>query len=272
MRFSYRPYWAADGKVTLHTDDIFLEHFYKEDFIYRKVARRKVFYENDLLFYLAYAATRGGIYVDVGANIGNHSIFFAKYLADFVISIEPSARLREQLVQNMAGNDLKNNLIIGAAIGKERAAGRLMIPEGHANNFGMGTIATTGDQGEPVEIYPLEAILEEYRTQIPEKRITLIKIDVEGMGPEVLEGCRGVLAEHHPQVVIEAETDREYRAIVSLLEPLGYRQVAQFCATPTYLFVNPAIDNPPKQWVKFRAMNLVRIVDEKLKRMLRKFG
>lgn len=270
MHFDYRPYWAADGKVTLRTDNIFLEHFSKEDFIYSKVARRKVFYENDLLFYLAYAAARGGIYVDVGANIGNHSIYFAKYLAEFVISIEPSEKLRAQLAKNMANNDLPNNLIIGAAIGKERAMGRLMIPEGHANNFGMGTISATGNQGEPVEIYPLGDALKEYSAQIPQKRITLIKIDVEGMGPEVLEGCQSVLAEHFPQIVIEAETDHEYQAIVKLLEPLGYKQIAQFCATPTYFFVNPTIDNLPDKWLKYRLMDVVRIADEKLKRMLRK--
>lgn len=274
MEFKYRHYWAPNGAVTLKQDTVSLDHFFRGDFIYHKLVKRRVFYENDLLFYLAYAVTRGGVYVDIGANIGNHAVYFGKYLADFVVCIEPSRPVREQLQKNLMANGLESRtLVIAAGIGKSRDTGRLAIPESKAGNFGAGSV-TLGDEGdgEAVDIYPLGPLLAEHSAKLPKKRITLLKIDVEGMGPQVLEGCLDVLKEHHPQIVIEAETDAEYAAITGLLDPLGYRMVGCFCATPTYLFVHPDYDIPREIGVKYRLIDLLRVVEEKVKRLFSRIG
>jgi hypothetical protein len=68
----------------------------------------------------------------------------------------------------------------------------------------------------------------------------IIKIDVEGMEPAVLEGARGVLARHRPAVYVETLDDAAFAAVAAILGPLGYRAEARFNRDPTWLFLPAA--------------------------------
>src|SRR6187431_2685690 len=83
----------------------------------RSIRERRTFYEVDLLEHLERAVPHGGVWVDVGANIGNHTIFFSRYTADRVVSLEPHpdnfATLKATIRANHATN--VTPLAIGAS-------------------------------------------------------------------------------------------------------------------------------------------------------------
>ena len=53
---------------------IVIEGYHVEDLIFDRIVTRKTFYEDKLLE-KARSLNLKGVYVDIGANIGNHSIF-----------------------------------------------------------------------------------------------------------------------------------------------------------------------------------------------------
>lgn len=77
----YRAPWRRLPD-TLHFPEL-------EDHVIDRVRKNMRFYEADLLEYLYYAVPHAGLFVDVGANIGNHTLFFARYMAERVLAIEP---------------------------------------------------------------------------------------------------------------------------------------------------------------------------------------
>jgi hypothetical protein len=66
--------------------------------------------------------------------------------------------------------------------------------------------------------------------------VRLMKIDVEGYEQEALQGAMSILEAHHPDVVVEAQTDDALQKIRQQLSPLKYRVFGCFNATPTYHF------------------------------------
>jgi FkbM family methyltransferase len=78
-------------------------------------------------------------------------------------------------------------------------------------------------------------------------RIALIKIDVEGMEPAVLEGGRDLITRSRPVIFAEAGTGPEYAAVCRVMRRLGYAPTGRsFNPTPTYEFIHVA--NPVTRW------------------------
>src|SRR3989338_10130702 len=80
----------------------------QEDHIYKEIIKNRSFYEIDLLEYM-YLINKclhkeNTIAIDVGANIGNHSIFFQSFLTDHVISVEPNPNVLPILEKNLNQN------------------------------------------------------------------------------------------------------------------------------------------------------------------------
>ncbi|MCC1495745.1 FkbM family methyltransferase, partial [Alcanivorax sp. 1008] len=69
------------------------------------------FYEQDLLDVLAENFKEGGCFVDVGANVGNHSIFAAVHLgASRIIAFEPMRLQHAILSINVLLNELQGKV------------------------------------------------------------------------------------------------------------------------------------------------------------------
>src|SRR6266550_3233530 len=139
--------------------------------------------------FFAFAAQKGGAAIDVGANLGAHSMLMAQRY-EWLFAFEPQPILHKLLRGNLSG--FLNTTTYNAACSNDE--GLLWLPElnyGEANNFG----------GVGREC--LDAIPEETRKTIPmikiqsrmldrcdaiqaAEKISLIKVDVEGMEKEVL--------------------------------------------------------------------------------------
>lgn len=208
-----------------------------DDKIPKQIRKANAFYESDLLEHLFFCVPSGGIIVDVGANIGNHTVFFSKYMASLVVAIEPHPDTFRLLTSTVARNELGNVLCIQTAAGSASGRATLSLPEGYDGNTGSFCI-TKGALGQhPVEVPvdTLDAIVSE-RLQDRQGQVTLIKIDVEGYEQEVLRGAPNILRTVKPHLVVEAQSSEQLQRFITELRPLGYRCIGCFCATPTYHF------------------------------------
>jgi FkbM family methyltransferase len=148
------------------------------------------FYEtkrNGLLSYL-YATGVTGKIIDIGANIGNHTLFFAKCLEAEVHAIEPNHEAMAQLQENVKLNDLKVNYY-SLAVGAEQCWKALSDEQ---------TLNKKIVEGTGVPVLPLDNV------DIP-LDYDYIKIDVEGYEQEVLKGAKETLTNGKGLVSIEVE-------------------------------------------------------------------
>ena len=198
--------------------------------------RRKLnsgrFYEQKFLEYIASLNVQG-LYVDIGGNVGNHSIYFANFtLAQSVISLEPHREVFEFLKKNVKNNDPKEKVTLrNIAAGDKN--GRCSLSENAHDPLG-GSFVTKGDD---IEMQVLDDI-------VGDKKVSLIKIDVEGFEESVLMGARTVLHRDRPELFIEATTKAEKRTIDSILQPYGYTSVNVYNNTATYHYSTKRKRNP----------------------------
>lgn len=157
-------------------------------------------YETEELAIIARAFPRGGVLVDVGANVGNHTVFAAKALgARRVLAFEPAAPQKDILVINVALNDLSDRVsVFRLGLSDAPGTGHVEIPS-PATNLG-GARLSEGVAGEPVR-------LERGDDVIGDLRVDFLKIDVEGHELAVLEGLAGVIANSRPQIFVEVDND-----------------------------------------------------------------
>lgn len=135
--------------------------------------------------------------LDVGANIGNHSMFFADLFAK-VIAFEPNPIASGILKLNLQLNDIGNVEVRPYGLSDRSASAQLNIPD---DNIGAATIADEGsspfDKAETISLVRGDDALE------GDHSIGLIKIDVEGAEAAVLEGLRGTISRHQPIIILE---------------------------------------------------------------------
>ncbi len=231
MEFSYTVRWDRAGRWSPQRVTIDLEHADPDDLMMRLIRRNACFYEIDLLEHLLVRGPTHGVFVDVGANIGNHSVFFGKFMADHVVAVEPSPVARACLEKNLRANDIGGrSTVVACGVGAVAGRARAVAPEEHPHN--LGTTRLSDDRDGDIEVRTLDEVVAEH---VPAP-VSLVKIDVEGMELDVLRGASRLLEEQRPQIVIETDriTDAE-----RVLGAHGYRCVGRFCATPTYHFTDP---------------------------------
>jgi FkbM family methyltransferase len=152
------------------------------------------FFESTELQVLRDAIPAGGTIADVGANIGNHLVFFAKALAPRkIIPVEPGARAVEMLQRNIALNDIGcvDTRLLG--IGAGGSVGSFELDIHQPDNLGASRLQASRD-GQ-IKVYPLDDKIRE--------KVDFLKIDVEGMEMEVLHGARGLIGHYRPRLFIE---------------------------------------------------------------------
>lgn len=152
--------------------------------------------------------------VDIGANIGNHMVYFAKFMgACEVVCVEPYAPARDHLLINLALNGVAAGAlrIHACAAGKEPGTARLAPP----STYNIGLTKVVADPGGEIEVIMGDEI-------VGNARVDLLKIDVEGMELDVLRGLSGVLSRQKPAVYVEASLATQEQLKALMIEA-GYR-------------------------------------------------
>jgi FkbM family methyltransferase len=158
----------------------------------------------------------GQTVLDVGANVGTHTVFFAKQVGDrgCVLAFEPQRLAYQNLCANIALNALVNVVARQQGIGRRAETARLPVfdPRKETN---FGAVCLLGHAvGEPVEVIRIDDLWLGH--------CDLIKVDVEGMQCDVLEGARETITAHRPVLFVENNVDDLSRATIGLIDSLGY--------------------------------------------------
>lgn len=158
--------------------------------------RQGEFYEADELAELAGLLPERPVVLDVGANVGNHALFFATQCgARRVLVVEPNPLALEPLVANVIGNGLHGTIELwhlGFGL-SDRNEGGFTMRE-HDRN--LGATKMFAGTGGPLKV----RIGDE---AFPRARPNLVKIDVEGMEMQVLRGLEKLIARARPILMVE---------------------------------------------------------------------
>jgi FkbM family methyltransferase len=217
-------------KTTFYYDntEIIFEGLFESDHIYKQLSIKNNFYELKLLNKIK-SLNLTGTYVDVGANIGNHTVFFSKFCpSDKVISIELSQNIFEVLNRNVnENNNLSNVELINVGVGEKYKT--VTISDMDVTNVGMTKI--TSDGGDVI-VDTLDNILQN------ETNISVIKIDVEGYEKNVLIGAKEIIKKHSPIIIAELKDDKEFNEFKEIADEIGYvTDKVNYASTPTYIWV-----------------------------------
>jgi FkbM family methyltransferase len=121
----------------------------------------------------------GGLFLDVGANVGTYTIWAAECGAE-VIALEPAADTFGLLLENVALNGYRVKTIQAAA----------------STHCGSARFTAGRDSGNHLDPNgPVEARLVTIDSLIEERNVVGMKIDVEGFEIDVLQGCTRALSE-----------------------------------------------------------------------------
>lgn len=144
------------------------------------------------------AVPAGTTAVDVGANIGIHSLVLSRCVGDRgrVYSYEPNRRLCERFRENMNLNERHNITLREVGAGSSDCMLRFQ-PREEEFNIGLGKFDPNGSLN--VEVVRLDTDLGLHQNG----KISLIKVDVEGMELAVIRGTKAILAQHRPTLVLE---------------------------------------------------------------------
>jgi FkbM family methyltransferase len=185
------------------------------------------------------AATPEPVFVDIGANVGQHSIFMSMH-ANTVHSFEPNPRVLRQFRELIEGNKLTNITIHPVGLGDKDEVLPFFSPQGA--NLGTGSFVKehSPDNVQSGQLQIRNA--DEYLSGLGLKKIDVMKIDVEGFEKSVLKGMTKTLAKYRPRVVMEfSETTKTTLSSMDELLglfPSGYKVSLIVELEPVLFFFN----------------------------------
>ncbi len=142
-------------------------------------------YNIEELDFLRAHAPAGGVFVDVGANVGTYALVLARHVgaSGKVIAIEPHPVTHARLAFNNAASSYTQTRLLAAAAGP--TDGELMI-ETDGDNLGASHIVSGQASSKAIKVpsLRLQRILDEASIA----RVDALKIDVEGFEDRVLTG------------------------------------------------------------------------------------
>lgn len=139
-------------------------------------------------------------FYDVGANVGNHSLFMAKHV-DNVLSFEPFKLVGNVLAHHIQINTLTNIQWHEVALGNAEAKQLYHVPS--EENLGMGSLIRDNDMDSGEAHHVQEVVGDEYLARHHLPRIDIMKIDVEGYERRVLEGLGNTIRKDRPAIMME---------------------------------------------------------------------
>lgn len=171
----------------------------------------------------------GVVALDCGANVGVHTVEWAKHMHGWgsVIAIEAQERIYYALAGNVAINNCLNATAIWGAVGRSNEEIKIPVPNYLLpSSFGSLELKQSANNeyiGQKIDYSEANMASVQQRTidAFGLQRLDFIKIDVEGMELDVLTGATNVIQEHKPLMMIEIiKSDRSQ--IETLLMGLGY--------------------------------------------------
>jgi FkbM family methyltransferase len=156
--------------------------------------------------------------VEVGANIGNHVVWYARYLgAERIYPVEPNPEALTILNQNIDANGIRPRIDTrGMGYGAGKNTGTFRTQTDNADNLGATKLVADAEGG--IETRTLDELM-------GDETVDFIKIDAEGMELDVLEGAAGLIARDKPVIWVEVLRENMLGFAQTWCKSAGYRIV-----------------------------------------------
>ena len=207
--------------------------FVETPWVYRPLVREQKLYEERFLEHIR-SLDRRGVYVDIGAHLGTHTVWFASLCpSTHVHAFEPVGRFAGLVQRNLIVNGLAGKVTLHP-VGLSDRTGRAVNRLSAEHQMGFDADAEVAD--ESFDIVRLDDV-------VRRGPVAVLKLDVEGMEPAVLRGADRILSRWRPVVYAEAHNLDALAKIEAVLARHRYRRTGRKSnATPTYEFTAP----PPR--------------------------
>ena len=179
-------------------------------------------FERNAIEHCANFVRPDGIIVDVGAIIGWHAVHFAAFARrGIVICFEPARSTFSHLLQNT--EHLANIIPINVALSDLTSLRQFFVAADNAYSGLKETKRKAILRRESIACIKGDDILLE---MLENKRVDLVKIDVEGLEMQVLSGMREFIAAHKPVIFCEIfggqQSNPDPASTVKFCVSLGY--------------------------------------------------
>lgn len=210
---------------------------------------------------------KNGLFVDLGAYIGHHSVAMLNYLDSngFVISVEGSPKYAEILENNLQMQKKGNYKVLNIAISD--VEGRIQIPDvdtSSNSNFGSLSFLDEAPSKNQVEIQT--QTLDNIMLDLPEKKVSLIKMDIQSYEYFAIKGAQTTILNDRPFLFIEispylmkSKAKYDYRSIYLNLMSKNY---VIFNLLGGFIDKNWAFD--PLDYVEGHEWDILAVPREKL--------
>jgi FkbM family methyltransferase len=168
------------------------------------------------------------IVLDVGANLGGLTIPMAQSVGrdGIVLALEPQRFTYYALCTNVFLNNLNNVFCYQRAVGRE--PGTVLVPDLNYSipgNYGAWTPLREEEGCKGFNRLPVDVITID---QLGLAGVDFIKIDVEGMERDVLDGGRQTIMAHRPLLYVEDDRPEQLPRLLEFLKDAQYRAWQHF--------------------------------------------
>lgn len=184
--------------------------------------------EPETIAWIEHYSKDGGIFYDVGANIGSYSLYAAYNNSKLdVYSFEPVTKNFLTLIRNRDLNKLNNLIPFQIALSSTNEMNTIYISDDRIGNSGAQIRAPINEHGqqfkplfeEKLLCLKLDSMIDEFHFPTP----NFIKIDVDGHELDILDGAEKTLARSElSSILIECNGEENKNKINFFLEKKGF--------------------------------------------------
>lgn len=185
-----------------------------QDLIQSEIDQSGQFYDLEGLQKLQTILPEQSVIIDVGAHVGNHSLFFHKVCgARQVIAYEPQEQLAATCQQTMIDNNIKEGSVVIHNVACVQMRTPLTVSQVKPENLSATKYAISNDGTVP------SVILDK---QLRDQKIDLLKVSANDMNFLVIIGSEQIIRAHKP-IIYTQLADLEKASASAFLRDLGYR-------------------------------------------------
>ncbi len=175
-----------------------LKFQYRKEVVLHDLYRYGVFEKKQTAVLKKYTPP-GGVFVDVGANVGYYAALASRWVgvSGCVFAFEPVPTTLKSLESNLALNNCVNVRVFSDACSDESGAAVMIL----GKQSGWSRIGADGEG----DIQVATITLDEFVEQNSLERMDVLKIDTEGADYKVLLGARRAIERFRPTVLMEMD-------------------------------------------------------------------
>ena len=222
-------------------------------------------YELKLLSLLS-SKIKDSVFIDVGANVGHHSLFMS-CSAKQIHAFEPNPELWPFIMEKISANNIQNIVLHKRGLGNvsDKLPLYLKQESGEASLI-LGTNDTDTRNHVTVKIVPGD----KYFENIKLKKIDLIKLDIEGSEKQAIEGMDFSIRKWRPMIMLEiSESGKDhFDSFDSFIDMFPNEYVFYFCYWSSRLLIRKVLRQANEKRYKTFSGNAFCIPIEKRKLFL----